>query len=140
MLASMALSDDIARIGAVAARHAAADEQVAAVLAAEPTPGRRVFLCAFTGADGRSWLALTADGTPVRERSRVREAVSLAALCEIAEETSGIEDRPHVASPEYLDELGRVEGVAAAVQQGFGAVDELAREVEARYKVPLVGS
>jgi hypothetical protein len=77
---------------------------------------------------------------PVLDRNRIREAVSIAALCELAEESSGIAERttPRIASPEYLDELGAAAGdVALAVQQGFGAVEELAREVEARYKLPL---
>jgi hypothetical protein len=113
------------------------------VLVAEPTPHGRLFLCAFAGDRGRTWLALNADGSPVRDRNRVREVVSIAALCELAEESSGVAERtaPRVASPEYLDELGAAAAhVALAVQQGFGAVEELAREVEARYKVPLADS
>ena len=135
----MTLNEERERIGVLAARHAAADERLAAVLAAEPNPGARMFLCAFADRGGdRTWLALDADGRPVRDRNRVREAVSIAALCELAEERSGITESSRVASPEYLDELGGgATEVAAAVQQGLGAVEELAREIEGRYKLPL---
>ena len=53
------------------------------------TLGRRVYLCAFQSADGRSWVALGADAEPLSDRRLVREAASLAALCEVAEESAG---------------------------------------------------
>jgi hypothetical protein len=142
MLAAMTLEEQRERIGTLAGRHGAPDEQLVAVLVADPSPGERVFLCAFVDREGRrTWLVLDAQGRPVRDRNRVREAVSIAALCELAEESSGIGGPSRVASPEYLDELGSASAeIAAAVQQGFGAVQELSREVEARYKVPLDGS
>ena len=60
-----------------------------AVLAAEAQPGERVYVCAFdVDAGGRSWLALDAAGEPVLERRRVRDAVAILALCELAEETA----------------------------------------------------
>jgi hypothetical protein len=60
-----------------------------AVLAAEAQPGERVYVCAFE-ADGssRTWLALDAGGEPVSERRRVRDAVAILALCELAEESA----------------------------------------------------
>ena len=58
------------------------------MLVAEPL-GRRVYLCAFESAEGRKWLALSAEARPVDRRRLVREAVSLAALCEVAEESAG---------------------------------------------------
>lgn len=62
----------------------------AAVLAAEAQPGERVYVCAFEADDGaRTWLAVGADGEPVAERRRVRDAVAILALCELAEETAG---------------------------------------------------
>jgi hypothetical protein len=48
-----------------------------------------VYLCAFEGEDGRSWLALDGAGRPVANRTVLREAVSIAALCELATETAG---------------------------------------------------
>ena len=59
------------------------------MLAAEPATGRRVYLCAFAGTGGRTWLAFDDAGVPVTSRALVREAVSIAALCEVAEETAG---------------------------------------------------
>ena len=60
-----------------------------AVLAAESQPGERVYVCAFDAGDGaRSWLAVDAEGQPVAERRRIRDAVAILALCELAEETA----------------------------------------------------
>ena len=94
----MALLDELDRIAAAAAALADDGETVAAVLAAEPAPGARAYLCAFERGDGRTWLALDADGRPVAERRLVRDAVAIVALCEIAAETAGGGD---------LDELHR---------------------------------
>jgi hypothetical protein len=139
MLAAMTLSDELDRIAESAVRYAADGEHVAAILAAEPRPGERMYLCAFDGQTGRTWLALTAEGTPIDARDRVRDAVSIAAVVELAEESAdaaGIE--PRVASPAYLDELGSAHAeITLALQQGVGAVEELTREVEAAYKLPL---
>ncbi|MBA2360872.1 MAG: hypothetical protein H0V79_08085 [Actinobacteria bacterium] len=85
----MALSEDIERVAAEAAVHAAEDEAVAGVLAAEPLSEGRVFLCAFEKGEDISWLALDESGKPVTARERVREVVSLVALCEVAEESAG---------------------------------------------------
>lgn len=178
--------DDLARIAAAAAGYAVSGERVAGVLAAEPLPGRRVYLCAFESGDGRSWLALDDDGKPVSDRGLVREAASLAALCEVAEEAAGggrldelrarlaelreaeapegieeaqeaavalartIEPGPRLARTAYLDAVGaasrRLEQAlgessgspfAAAMQQALPAVEELAADVERRYRGPL---
>lgn len=86
----MSLADELARIAAAAAGHGDDGDTVAAVLAAEPQPGARVYLCAFHSADGhRTWLALDGAGEPVRSRPSVRAAASIAGLCELAEETAG---------------------------------------------------
>ena len=139
MLAAMTLSDELDEIAAIAGRYAGDGEHVAAILAAEPRPGERVYLCAFDGTAGRTWLALTADGTPIRSRDRIRDAVSIAALVELAEERIDAEqEEPRVATPDYLDRLGGANSeIALAVREGAGAVDELTREVEAGYKLPL---
>ena len=61
-----------------------------AILPTEARAGRRIYLCAFGGTDGEaeSWLGLDAAGRPVVERQVVRDAVSIAAMCELAEETA----------------------------------------------------
>ena len=85
----MALSEDLARIAALAGAHADHDEELAGVVAADPRVGVRVYLCAFTGEAGRrSWLTLDANGEPIVERAAVREAVSISALCELAAESA----------------------------------------------------
>ncbi len=84
----MAVADDVARIAAAAAAFAADGEELAGVLVAE-TLGRRVYLCAFASADGHSWLGLDGDAQPINDVRLVREAVSLTALCEVAEESAG---------------------------------------------------
>jgi hypothetical protein len=181
------LSDELRAIAASAERFAAPGETVDAVLVAEAAPGERLYLCAFAaGTAERTWLALDADGAPVTSRNRVREAVSIAAMCEVAEEQAGggeLEElrrqlagvrltesppgideaeaaalaleralgvSPRVASPAYLDEVGeatrRLERAlgdsgnspfAVAMQQALASVEELAKEVESQYKLPL---
>ena len=77
----MALADELEQVAA----RSGAD----AVLAAEAHPGDRVYLCAFEESDGgRSWLAFDDRGKGVDDRLRLREAVSIVALCELAEETA----------------------------------------------------
>jgi hypothetical protein len=83
------LADDLERIAQAAAPFAGDGEELAGVLAAEPTAGGRVYLCAFRSSDALSWLGLDDAGEPVTERERVREAASLLALAEIAEESAG---------------------------------------------------
>jgi hypothetical protein len=183
----MGLREELERIAEPAQRFAAPGEMLAGILAAEPEPGERVYLCAFVGGAGsRSWVALDAQGEPITSRAAVREAVSIAALCELAEETSaggdverlradlatlrvtesppGIDEAeaaalelervlgapPRLATPGYLDAVGaatvRLEQTlgeagsspfATALKQGLVAVDELAAEVEGRYKLEL---
>ena len=77
----MALAEELERIAALAG--------ATAVLAAEAQPGERVYVCAFDlDGSARTWLAFGADGEPVSERRRVRHAVAILALCELATETA----------------------------------------------------
>jgi hypothetical protein len=140
----VALDDDVRRAAAAAAGLAAAGERVEAVLATEPRPGERAYLVAF-GSDGegeRSWVAVDDDGVPITSRERVREAVSIAAICEVAEEVVPEELRgtpPRLASPQYLDSLGVAQAAAlpSALQGAAAAVEELAKDVEDHYKLEL---
>ena len=136
----MELDRELEHVASAAAAFAAGGEEVAAVVAAEPSPDRRTYLCAFDGPGGRTWLALDAHGAPVTSRDRVREAISIATVCEVAEEAGGdVENVVRVASPAYLDRLGEQHGssVAAVLGDAAAAADELARELEAQYKLPL---
>jgi hypothetical protein len=143
MLGRVGLSDDVARIASAAERFTRNGEHVEAVLAAEPAAGVRTYLVAFaSNGDGLTWLALDDAGEPVTSRDRVREAVSITALCEVAEEAlpeEAIGLPPRLASPRYLDELGADVGaeLGASIQGALGAVEELANDVESNYKVEL---
>ena len=140
MLGRVALDDDVRRIATVAARFAAPGERLDAVLPTEPATGERTYLCAFTGeAELHSWVALDDAGEPVSSRDRVREAVSIAAICEVAEEATGrdSDEEARIASPSYLDELGAGQPIAGVMQTALGAVDELAKDVEGNYKLKL---
>jgi hypothetical protein len=131
----VALSEDVSRIAAVAAGHAEPGETLAAVLAVETAAGERIYLSAFADPAGnQEWLALTDDGAPVRSRASVREAASIAALVEVAEEAAEqVADGPRLASLPYLDSLGGDSSLAGALP----AVDELTRDVETHYKLEL---
>jgi hypothetical protein len=85
----VALRDDLERIAAAAEPHAAPGEQVAGILATETLGAGRVYLCAYESAEGRTWLALDGDGRPTSSRNAVRDAASIAVLCELAEESVG---------------------------------------------------
>jgi hypothetical protein len=179
------LSEEVGRIANAAAGYAGAEEELAGVLIVDVL-GSRVYLCAFAAAERTTWIALGDDAQPVSDARLIREAASLAALCEVAEESAGggdlpelrsrlaelreteapdgIEEaeaaaaalaeltsvQPRVASGEYLDAIGvasrRLEDAlgasggspfAAALQSALGAVEELAADVEANYKLPL---
>jgi hypothetical protein len=81
---------ELGTAAAAAAALAAPGETLSGVIPAEPEQGRRVYLCAFEGEGAsRTWVALDAEGRPLRDRRLVRAAVSIAALCELAEEAAG---------------------------------------------------
>jgi len=103
----MALADELERIAGLVG--------ATAVLAAEAQPGERVYVCAFEpDGSARTWLALAENGEPVVERRRVRDAVAILALCELAEETAAGGD---------LDEL-RSQLAALRVTENPPGIDE----------------
>jgi len=92
----VALPEELERISRAAAAYGDG-RRLTAVLAAEPAAGLRRYLCAFEDADGaRSWLVLDDAERVLHERREARDAVSIAVLCEVAEEA---------AFPGDLDEL-----------------------------------
>jgi hypothetical protein len=128
------LADDLGAIAASAAAFAEPGEELAGVLAAEPLSGERVYLCAFAAGDGRAaWLALDEGGRPVRDRQLVRDAASIAALCEFAVETAGggrldelraqLLDLRMRENPPGIDEA---EEAALALERVIGAPPHLA--------------
>ena len=112
----MALVADLERIAASAAAHAEGDDgALRGILATEPAAGERIYVCAFESSEGtRSWMALDGDGAPIVSERSVRDAVSIAALCEVAEEA---------AFPGDLDEL-RAQLVALRITEGPDGIDE----------------
>ena len=130
----MSLDQELARIAAAAAAFASAGEEVAGVIAAEPAGGERLYVCAFRAPDdGTSWLVLDDAGAAVVERARVREAVSIAGLCEVAEEVAAGGDLDELLSrlvalrltenPEGIDEA---EAAVLALQGAVGAPPNVA--------------
>jgi hypothetical protein len=83
------LSEDLDRIAEAAAASADPDEEVSAVIPTEPAKGVRVYLCAYRRAGVTAWLVLDDGGEPVRDKALVRDAVSIAAMCEAAEDLAG---------------------------------------------------
>jgi hypothetical protein len=125
----MVLSDELERIAALAATFAEPGEEVAGILTAEPGSGLRVYLCAYTGGDGRTWLALDEEGRPIENRTIIRDAASIAALCEVAADTAGGGD---------LEEL-RAQLVALRVREnppGIDEAEEAALELERALGAP----
>jgi hypothetical protein len=148
----MALAEELAE---VATRTGAE-----AVLAAEPRPGERVYVCAFEEAGGgRTWLAYADGGEPLTDRGLLREAVSIVALCELAEETAGggdldelrsqlaalriTENPPGIEEAEEAAlELQRVLGAppALATPERLDAIGAATRRLEAALAGPTQGS
>jgi len=130
----MALADDLDRIAAAGARP---DERLTGVVAAELLDGTRVYLCAY---ESGGWLAVGDDGLPVASRRVVRDAASLAALCEAVEELAGVDPPlPRLASHAYLDALGDGVGpsLAATVESALPSVEALVEQILARHLAPL---
>jgi hypothetical protein len=114
----VALSDDLERIAEAAASFAAPGEHVTGILAAEPLGAGRIYLCAYESDAGEhTWLALDELGAPVESRRAVHDAASLAALCEVADETAGGGDVPELrATLANLREREAPEGIEEAEQ------------------------
>jgi hypothetical protein len=122
----MALEEELAAAGAAAEAYVADGEALVAVIPAEPGTGARVYLCAYVNGEERSWLALDESGRPVADRVLVRDAVSIAAMCELAEESAGGGDLGELRTrlvelrltenPEGIEEA---EAAAAALQEAI---------------------
>ena len=131
-MVSETLADDLERIARAAAEHAA-PATVEGIVATEPASGLRIYLCAFEADGERTWLALGTDASPLRSRRDVRDAVSIAALCEVAEEAAFPGDLDELRGqlvalriaeqPEGIEEA---EAAARALQHAVGAPPQLA--------------
>jgi hypothetical protein len=129
----VALTEDLERIAVAAAGFAEPGEELAGILAAEPAAGGRVYLCAYSGSESTTWLALDDRGEPVPDRELVRQTASLVALCEVAEESAGGGELDELRSrlvalrltenPPGIDEA---EEAVLALQQVIGGTPRLA--------------
>jgi hypothetical protein len=124
----VALADELERT-AVAAAPLADGRRLTAVLPTEAAAGARMYLCAFEdGAGGRAWVVLDEGGATVRRRRDVRDAVSISALCEIAEEAAFPGDLDELRSQlvalrltEDPEGIAEAEEAALALQRVIGA-------------------
>jgi hypothetical protein len=125
----MALADDLVRVAAAARAHG----PVLAVLAAEPAAGYRLYLVALGPEDARRWAVLDDEASVVTRRDDVREAASIVALCELAEDLAGGGDLERlraelaqvrmVEQPEGIEEA---EDAALALERAIGAPPRVA--------------
>ena len=129
----MTLGEELQRIALRAVSFAAPGEEVAGVLASEPRAGTRAYLCAFGGNAGRSWLVLDEAGEPVENRVDVREAVSIAAMCEVAAEVAAGGDVEELRAQlvalrlrENPPGIEEAEDAALAVERSLGVPPRLA--------------
>jgi hypothetical protein len=84
------VGDELERVADLVGARLETGAKVSGVLATEPAPGERVYVCSIDGADGtRSWLGVREDGSAVTRRAELRAAVSIAALCEVAVDSAG---------------------------------------------------
>jgi hypothetical protein len=136
------LDQELRRIAEKAVTYCREGEELAGIIPAEPGQGGRVYVCAYQYGDETSWLVLDASGEPITDRARVKDAVSIAALVELAEEAGGGENgEPVVATPAHLDSIGTAAenpvAFAEAMKCAVETVNELVRDVERGYKIPL---
>jgi hypothetical protein len=118
----MGLEEEIADARARAAGYVEEGEELVGVVPAGPA-GTRIYLCAYQRDGVESWLAFDREGTPVAARPLVRDAVSIAALCELAEESAGGGDLTQLRAS--LAELRKTEA-----PEGIEAAEDAARELE----------
>jgi len=134
MLAPVLSIEELERMIEVAQGLSGPGEELGGVIPTEPSRGTRIYLFAFgAGGDRRTWLAFDAAGEVVETRAVVRDAVSIAALCEVAEETAGGGDLDDLRSrlvalrltedPPGVDEA---EEALTALQQTIGTPPRIA--------------
>ena len=97
------------------------------MIPAEAAAGGRVYLCAFAaGGVAGAGLRSTRDRAPVRIAGVLRDAVSIAAMCELAEETAGGGDLPELRA--QLETL-RATDAPDGIDEAEAAIDELERTI-----------
>jgi hypothetical protein len=124
------LTDDLERIATAAQVLAEPSERVSGVIAVEPQPGFRVYLCAY---DGGAWVVLDDSSRTLTDERLVRDAAQLAGLCEVAADIAGGDDLAELRTrlrelaeteaPEGIDEA---EAAAAAIAVALAAEPRVA--------------
>ena len=129
----MGLRGDLDRAAAAASRFARPGEELTGVVPTEAVPGERTYLCAFAAGEERTWLVLDDRGEPVINREVIRRTASIAALCELAEESAGggeldeLRERlVGIRLTESPDGIEEAEEAALALQHTIGAPPRLA--------------
>ena len=129
----MALREDLDRVAQAALALAEQGEELAGIVPAEPQEGERTYLCAFASGDERTWLVLDDAEAPVTDREAVRRAATIAAMCELADESAGggeldeLRDRlMTIRLTESPDGIEEAEEAALALQQVIGAPPRVA--------------
>ena len=130
ILARVSLREELEHIAATA--EVAGEAVLTAVLPVEVAVERRSYVLAFVvGETDRRWLVVDHAGRPLTDRRDVRDAVSIAALCEIATEA---------AFPGDLDEL-RAQLVALRFSESPEGIEEAeaaARELQLTLGAPPI--
>ena len=129
----MRLEDEIGAAREAARALADDGEELVGVVPTEADAGRRVYLCAYAADGAHRWLALDEARRPLADRRVVRDAVSIAALCELAEENAGGGDLGELRArlvelrltenPEGIDEA---EAAAAELQETISLAPRVA--------------
>jgi len=125
----MALADDLTRIAALSAHHGT----VTGVLAAEPASGVRRYLVAVEIGAERRWLVVDDAGETVSRRDEIRDAASIVAMCELAEDLAGGGDleslRTELARVRIVEQppgIEAAEEAALALERVLGAPPRVA--------------
>jgi hypothetical protein len=130
----MGLEDELAVVRAAAEHHADPGERLVGVVPAEPA-ATRVYVCAFESERGQAWLALDDEGKPLTDRGLLRDAVSIAALCELAEECAGGGDLDELRA--RLAELRATEA-PEGIDEAEAAVSDLEETILAPPRVASI--
>jgi hypothetical protein len=126
------LADELQTIAEAAVVYAAAGEELAGIVPAEPAVGLRFYLCAYRAGEATTWLVLDGEGRPVVERRPVRDVVSITALCELAEEAAGGGDldelRARLVALRLTEgvEIGEAEDAIGALEAALGRPPKVA--------------
>lgn len=133
ILAVVSLEQELGAVAEAASAFLEPDEELAGVVAAEPSEGLRLYVCAYRRGSALSWLALDPAGRPVSDRAIVRDAVSVVGLCELAEETAGGGDiaglRARLAElrlGERPDGIDEAEAAAAELERAIAEAPRVA--------------